>query len=257
MFNIFIDILIICIALQTLAWFWQLKTKNADIVDITWSLGIVICSLYYYFALEANQSASFLMLIFPGLWYLRLSFHLIARYKQQHEDSRYAFLRKHWAHKTQFKFFLFFQFQALLIWIFVLPAYWMGDVPMIWSFNVVLAFVVGGISLIGVTLSDQQLYRFKSNKNNRKKVCDVGLWKYSRHPNYFFEWCHWFVYPILLFNTPYFYWALIYPFLMLIFLLKLTGIPFSEQQSLLNRGDTYRDYQNRTNKFFPWKPKVY
>jgi steroid 5-alpha reductase family enzyme len=255
MFNIFTEVLLLCIALQFIAWLWQIKTQNADIVDITWSMGIVICSLYYYFSLSTSQPVSILLLIFPALWYLRLSLHLIVRYREKHEDSRYTYLRKHWQKNTQFKFFMFFQFQALLIFIFVLPAYWVSYVPFEWSYKIILAFIIGGISLIGVTLSDKQLYQFKTDNNNRKKVCDSGLWKYSRHPNYFFEWCHWFVYPVLLFNTPYFYWALIYPLLMLVFLLKLTGIPFSEQQSLINRGDTYRDYQNRTNKFFPWKPK--
>jgi steroid 5-alpha reductase family enzyme len=254
--NIFIHVLLICVGLQFIAWLWQYKTKNADVVDITWSLGIVAASLYYYFALSEIKSTSFLMLIFPGLWYLRLSVHLIKRYRRQHEDSRYAFLRKHWHDKAQIKFFFFFQFQALLIWIFVLPAYWLSYVHFEWQMNTIVAFIIGGVSFVGVSLSDQQLYQFKSN-NPRTKVCDQGLWKYSRHPNYFFEWLHWFVYPILLIDTPYFYWAFIYPVLMLIFLLKLTGIPFSEQQSLINRGDTYRDYQNRTNKFFPWKPKIH
>ena len=257
MYSLHLEVLIICIGLQYLAWLWQYITKNADIVDIIWSLGIVICSLYYYFSLNKYQPTSLLMFIFPALWYLRLSMHLIKRYRIHYEDSRYAYLRKHWVRNTQLKFFFFFQFQALLIWIFVLPAYWVSYVSFEWSLNIILAFIIGGVSLIGVTLSDQQLYKFKSNNSNRKKVCDTGFWKYSRHPNYFFEWCHWFVYPILLLNTPYFYWALMYPFLMLVFLLKLTGIPFSEQQSLLNRGDTYRDYQNRTNKFFPWKPKIH
>jgi len=255
MFSIFTEVLIICVVLQVLAWAWQYRTKNADIVDITWSLGIVICALYYFFRLNPNQTTSLLMLIFPALWYLRLSIHLIIRYREDHEDSRYAYLRKHWNQNTQFKFLLFFLFQALLIWIFVLPAYWVSHVPFELSLKVIMAFVIGFISIIGVTIADKQLYQFKTEEN-KGKVCDTGLWKYSRHPNYFFEWLHWFVYPVLLIGTPYFYWAIVYPFLMLIFLLKLTGIPFSEQQSLINRGDTYRDYQNRTNKFFPWKPKV-
>lgn len=257
MSSIFIEVLLVCVGLQFLAWLWQIKTKNADIVDITWAIGIVICSLYYYVFLGKTQSVSVLMLIFPALWYLRLGLHLMVRFRINHEDSRYSYLRKHWQTNTQIKFFLFFQFQAVLIFIFVLPAYWISYVPFEFNLKVIASFIIGGISLIGVTLSDKQLYNFKSIDNNRKKVCDTGLWKYSRHPNYFFEWLHWFVYPILLLNTPYFYWALIYPFLMLVFLLKLTGIPFSEQQSLINRGDTYRDYQNRTNKFFPWKPKVH
>jgi cyclopropane-fatty-acyl-phospholipid synthase len=256
MLNLFIQVLLICVVLQFSAWLWQLKTKNADIVDITWSAGIVLCSIYYYLVASESLTKNFLMLIFPAFWYFRLTVHLIIRYKINHEDNRYAYLRKHWQHATQFKFFMFFMFQALLIWIFVLPAYWLSFVVFDWNLKILAAFLIGTISIVGVTLADKQLLNFKTNSNNSKKVCDIGLWKYSRHPNYFFEWTHWFVYPILLYNTPYFYWASIFPILMYLFLLKLTGIPFSEQQSLINRGDSYRDYQNRTNKFFPWKPKV-
>ena len=241
--------------MQSLAWLWQYKTKNADIVDVTWAFSMVVCSIFYYSSLFPSKNAGFLMLIFPGLWYLRLSWHLVSRYNQNHEDNRYKYLRKHWHTKTQLKFLAFFLIQAFLAWLFVLPAYWLLDVQFAIKANIVLAFIIGSISLIGVTISDRQLLVFKRNKDNKNKVCDQGLWKYSRHPNYFFEWLHWFVYPILLLDSQYFYWALVYPFLMLYFLLKLTGIPFAEQQSLINRGDVYRDYQNKTNKFFLWKPK--
>jgi steroid 5-alpha reductase family enzyme len=252
-YNLLFNALYVAIGMQFIAWLWQMRTKNADIVDITWAAGIVVCTLYYYFTMSNVQTVSYLMLIFPGLWYLRLSIHLIVRYRVSHEDSRYAYLRKHWQNLTQLKFFGFFMFQAILIWIFVLPAFWLSHISSALGLNVIIALALGLISLAGVTVADKQLLNFK--QNNAKKVCDTGLWKYSRHPNYFFEWLHWFVYPILLINSPYFYWSLIYPLLMLYFLLKLTGIPFSEQQSLINRGDSYREYQNRTNKFFLWKPK--
>jgi steroid 5-alpha reductase family enzyme len=251
--SLLFNALFIAIFMQFIAWLWQIKTKNADIVDITWSLGIVVCTLYFYFTLKQTFAVSYLMLIFPGFWYLRLSIHLIARYRVTHEDNRYAYLRKHWQDYTQSKFLAFFMFQALLIWVFVIPAFWLSHVGNALSLNVIIAFSLGLVSLIGVTVADKQLLKFK--QKNAKKVCDTGLWKYSRHPNYFFEWLHWFVYPILLINSPYFYWSLIYPLLMFYFLLKLTGIPFSEQQSLINRGDSYREYQSRTNKFFLWKPK--
>ncbi len=83
---------------------------------------------------------------------------------------------------------------------------------------------------------------------------DQGLWKYSRHPNYFFEWLHWFAYPVLgLAAGAYGLW--IYPLLMWLFLYYITGIPFSEQQALAHRGDNYKDYQRRTSMFIPWPPK--
>ena len=255
-YKILFEALLICVLLQSTAWFWQYKTKNADIVDITWAFGIVICTLYFYFALGQFFEVSTLIFIFPGLWYLRLTIHLIVRYDVYHEDNRYAYLRKHWSKNPQIKFFLFFMFQALLIWVFSLPAFWLSHVPFEFNYKIISALVIGLVSLVGVTLADRQLLNFKIKNKNTKNVCDVGLWKYSRHPNYFFEWLHWFVYPILLLNSTYFCWSLIYPFLMLYFLTELTGIPFSEQQSIINRGNSYREYQNRTNKFFPWKPKV-
>lgn len=252
--SVLFDAAIICIIMQFIAWLWQYHTSNADIVDITWSAGIVVCSLYFYWSFQQAQSVSPVVLIFPTLWYLRLTIHLVVRYRIAHEDSRYAYLRKHWHQLTQLKFWSFFMFQALLIWIFVIPAYWLSQTTIDSPLIIAVALFIGLSALIGVTTADKQLLQFK--KNHPKKVCDVGLWKYSRHPNYFFEWLHWFVYPILLINSEYFYWSLIYPVLMLIFLVKLTGIPFSEQQSLINRGQSYREYQNRTNQFFPWKPKT-
>lgn len=158
---IYLEVILICFALQTLAWIWQLKTNNADIVDLTWSVGIVICSMYYFLNQSPEYSPSYWMLIFPGLWYLRLSIHLLLRYDINHEDRRYTYLRRYWNKKAHFNFFWFFMAQALLIFIFSLPAYWLTVAQ--WSFNhlSIMALLLGIISLIGVTLADKQLLSFK------------------------------------------------------------------------------------------------
>lgn len=253
--NILFQTLVVCLVLQILAWLWQRKTLNADIVDITWSLSMAVASIIYYFSIHPKSYHHYIVLLAPALWYFRLSLHLYKRYNIDHEDNRYKYLRKHWNKNTQTKFFVFFVFQAILAWGFSLPAYWIMQTSFIPFSQFKIAIIIGIIALIGVSISDRQLFKFKDNPLNRNEVCDKGLWKYSRHPNYFFEWIHWLIYPILLSQTPYFYGAIAIIALMLVFLLKLTGIPFSEQQSLINRGDKYREYQSRTNKFFPWKPK--
>ena len=103
-------------------------------------------------------------------------------------------------------------------------------------------------------MADHQLLKFKRSHDS-SQVCDVGLWRYSRHPNYFFEWLHWLVYPVLLWGTEYFWWSWLVVVMMLLFLLKLTGIPFSEQQALKKRGQAYRDYMNRTSQFILWRTR--
>jgi len=111
------------------------------------------------------------------------------------------------------------------------------------------------IAISGEALADAQLAAFKRHAANRGRVCDAGLWRYSRHPNYFFEWLIWMAYAVFAFPSPYGYLALIIPAVMLFFLFKVTGIPATEEQSLRSRGDKYREYQRTTSRFVPWFPK--
>lgn len=241
--------------LQILAWMWQFKFKNADSVDLTWALSISVMACYFLFMLEAALNNLLFIMLFPVIWYLRLSVHLWLRLDKDHEDSRYRHLRAHWSEHTQIKFFAFFSFQAVLSFVFVLPAYWVLIAPPIPLSVLVFTSVWGLLCLIGVSVADWQLYQFKSKPSNQGGVCDQGLWKYSRHPNYFFEWMHWWVYPLVLFPSSYFCWASIIVFIMLYFILNLTGIPFSEQQALKSRGDAYRKYQASTNAFILGRKK--
>ena len=246
--------LLACLFIQVVAWFHQKKHQNADTVDIAWTLGIVVSVVIYWLQVPATRNSQVMVLLFPFLWYLRLLVHLLIRYDVKHEDSRYQNLRSHWSDYTQAKFLLFFWFQGGLSVLFSLTAYWVLQAGILLQWQMVIAVTLGVIALLGVTLSDLQLLKFKRTHDS-SQVCDVGLWRYSRHPNYFFEWLHWFVYPILLWHSVYFYGSALFVLLMLLFLLKLTGIPFSEQQALKKRGEAYRQYQKRTSPFILWKPK--
>ncbi len=252
----------ICLLVQLLSWFWQMRTQNSDIVDISWSCLIVVCGLLYFVTGTGDSFHLNMILLIPVLWYSRLAWHLINRYRVQHEDGRYQALRKHWATKgstsLQIKLLFFFLFQAALGWLFSYPAYIIANLNQDFSALDIMAIAVLSLSFVGVTLADRQLASYK--KSGKQGVCKEGLWKYSRHPNYFFEWLHWFCYPML--GLSYINFVsldnvilLLSPFVMLLFLLKLTGIPFNEEQNIRSKGDEYREYQKTTNKFFLGIPK--
>ena len=111
------------------------------------------------------------------------------------------------------------------------------------------------MAVLGETIADRQLARFRADPENRGKTCNQGLWRYSRHPNYFFEWIHWFAYIFLAVGSPHWWLALLGPLVMAVFLLKITGIPYTELQSLKSKGESYREYQRTTSAFIPWFPK--
>jgi steroid 5-alpha reductase family enzyme len=104
-------------------------------------------------------------------------------------------------------------------------------------------------------VADSQLQSFKSNPANRSATCRVGLWRYSRHPNYFFEWLIWVAFAVFAMGSPYGYVAAFAPLLMLFFLFRVTGIPATEAQALRSKGDDYRQYQRTTSAFVPWFPR--
>ncbi|KAG1359915.1 hypothetical protein G6F61_014465 [Rhizopus arrhizus] len=146
--------------------------------------------------------------------------------------------------------------QALLIILFAPPFVAVAANPRpgltIW---IVAAAGVWLLSVGGEALADRQLARFRANPANKGRTCRDGLWRYSRHPNYFFEWLHWFTYVLLAVGSPLWWMAWLGPLLMYVFLRWISGIPFTEQQALRTRGDDYREYQRRTSAFFPWFPK--
>ena len=104
-------------------------------------------------------------------------------------------------------------------------------------------------------LADRRLAHFRGRPGNRGKTCREGWWHYSRHPNYFFEWLHWWSYMALAAGAPYGWVALLAPTAMFYLLFRVTGIPPTEAQALASRGDDYREYQRTTSVFFPWFPK--
>lgn len=257
LFQSFLLTLLPAVVLQFVLWRHAVKTVNAGWVDLGWAMGMAVGALVLAGAFPLSPRA-LLVLSVVLFWSLRLASHIYFDRLKGHpeEDGRYVALRAYWGGKANRKFFAFFQGQALLSALFLLPAAVIarrpGAFPDLWDFlGVILAF--GAIA--GESLADRQLAAFRKNPDNKGKVCQTGLWYYSRHPNYFFEWLHWMAYPVWAVGAPHAFLVWLGPVLMYIFLRWVTGVPHTERQSLKSRGDAYRRYQQTTNVFFPWTPR--
>jgi steroid 5-alpha reductase family enzyme len=245
-------------ALQLVLWLIAERTKNAGIVDVGWagSFSLVIA----LFAWRAHTPATTFapMAAVAVLWSARLALYLLARGAASGpEEGRYRDLRQRWAPHASRSFFIFFQAQAALTAFLaiamVVPfvrAPIAGLDPLRW-----LGTAVSILGILGETLADRQLDTFRRAHAGQKAVCEVGLWRYSRHPNYFFEWLVWVGYALHCLAYPTGWLALLGQAVILASIWKVTGIPATEAQALRSRGDAYRDYQSRVSVFVPWPPK--
>jgi steroid 5-alpha reductase family enzyme len=185
-----------------------------------------------------------------------LAIYLLLRILGHAEEGRYQTLRKQWGAAAERRLFFFYQIQALAAVFFALPILIVAHNPVdrltAWDFAGVLIWV---ISVTNTVLADRQLARFKQRPESRGKTCRDGWWRYSRHPNYFFEWLHWWSYVPLAIGASYWWVTLLAPAAMLHFLLNVTGIPPAEAQAVATRGDDYRDYKRTTSAFIPWFTK--
>ena len=235
-------------------WAWQRRHANAGIVDAIWAAGVGGSAVLLALLGQGAVLTRALLALLGGAWGLRLAWFLWRRVRGEPEDGRYRQLRAHWQ-GHQGKFFLFFQLQALLVALFALPfaAVAANGAPRPgWIAAGVATWM---LAVCGESLADRQLARFRAEPANRGLVMDRGLWAWSRHPNYFFEWLHWFAYVALAAGSPLAWLAWCGPIVMYVFLRWISGVPYTEAQSLRSRGEAYREYQRRTPMFFPRPPR--
>lgn len=244
-------------AVMFVLWLVQRRTGNAGIVDVGWAAMLGVLAIFYGFVLDGPMPRRAIVTAMAAVWSGRLAWYILFdRVLGKEEDSRYRALRDKRPKGIQSFLFVFFQIQALLDVVLSLSyvVAILNPAPALGMFGVA-AIVLWLISVGGETIADRQLARFRSNPANAGKVCRDGLWRYSRHPNYFFEWLHWWVYVLFAIGSPHWWLTLLAPGLMLFFILKVTGIPPTEARALESRGEAYRAYQRTTSALIPWFPK--
>jgi steroid 5-alpha reductase family enzyme len=241
--------------LLSLVWLVQLRTRNAGMVDPVWSWSLGLLGLWFAWTGSAPGQLRVLLALLAGGWGLRLGAHLFLRNHGQPEDGRYRRLREEWGAQANRRMFWFFQLQAVFALLlglgFIAVAYRAEAPGPLWT---ALAVLIWLVSVAGESLADWQLERFKRLPDSTGRVCREGLWRYSRHPNYFFECLHWLAYPCLAAGDPGWWLALIPPAVMAFLLLRLSGIPVTEAHLARSRPE-YAQYIRTTSAFIPWPPK--
>lgn len=248
---------LVCAAIQLALWAIQQRTRNAGIVDVGWAASFT--AVAGLFGLTASvPSGGFLPIgLVVVIWSTRLACYLVLRGAATGpEEGRYVTLRQRWALHAPKRFLAFFQAQAALVAVLA-SAFVVPFVAEPWDNGAVrvLGILVSLAGVGGEALADAQLLRWKREPANRGRVCEVGLWSYSRHPNYFFEWTVWLGFAIygLAFTGGWI--ALAGQAIILASIFGVTGIPPTEAQAIQSKGEAYRRYQQRVSKFFPLPPK--
>ena len=236
-------------------WLVQRRTHNAGIVDVAWSLGTGLAAATFAAFAGGLPARRALVAALALAWGLRLGLHLARRVRGEAEDVRYRDLREKLGRRFQPWILGFFQLQAIWIVLFALPAFGAARSRAPLGALDLIGVALWIVSVGGEGLADRQLAAFRREPSHRGRVCREGLWRYTRHPNYFFEWIHWWVYVALGVGGPGWPWLLLGPIAMYLFLRFVTGIPPTEARLLASRGDAYRAYRRTTNAFFPGPPR--
>lgn len=246
--------LILTSFVMLLFWVRQIKTQNANAVDAVWAFSFTICVIFLVLNKDIYfwSAKSWVILILVTLWSLRLSGYLYWTriITKKPEDPRYHRLRKDlgWG---QVSFFVLYQVQALIVgamFVSVLNVV-LENRTAVWTDYLGIGLMVAGI--IGETVADLQLKKFISNPANKGKTCQVGLWNYSRHPNYFFEWLFWSSFVAFSLNVEYPWITLVAPAVISYLLVFVGGVAATERHAARSRHG-YLEYQQTTSCFVPW-----
>lgn len=248
-------------AVMAIAWRVQLTTGNTGWIDVFWTFGLgavaIIASLVPISEGPWPHARQIMVAILVAIWSLRLGWHILMRTLTVGDDPRYRQLIAQWSTNAARQMFWQLQKQAavsLVLAISIMLAAQNPNPGLRAQDMLALATLIAAI--FGEAASDHQLRRFKADPANRNSVCNVGLWRWSRHPNYFFEWLFWLAYPLIAIDlagyNPYGWLALLAPACMYWVLVHVSGIPPLEEHMLRSRGETFRAYQRRTRAFFPF-----
>ena len=237
-------------------WGVQVRIRDASHVDAAWALLIACCAILYALLAGGDAGQRVLAAALASLWGFRLGGYLLVnRVFGKEEDGRYRALRASWGRRANRNFFWFFQVQALAVVFFSLPFALIAQNdsgtlgPLEW-----IGIAAWAIGNVGAIVADRQLACWRANPANTGKTARVGLWSWSRHPNYFFELTTWCGTALVASAAPWGWLAWVVPAGLLYLLFKVTGIPATEAQALRSRPD-YAEYQRTTSVLVPLPPR--
>lgn len=246
-----------CMAVaMALLWFVQLRTGDASIVDIGWAFGTEAVGVALVAAVSGGDPARrCVAAAMVATWSVRLGVHLWRRIRASaREEGRYRYLREALGARAGVGLFAFFQVQAAWAVMFAMPVWAASEAvrPLDWLDALGVAVWAAGV--LGESVADRQLARFRADPECAAEVCDSGMWGWSRHPNYFFEWLQWWGFVALGAGSGHWWVTVAGVAVMYVFITRITGIPYTERQATRSRGDSYRRYRERVPAFFPRPP---
>jgi len=241
--------------IMVLVWLCSVFLRNVSIIDLFWGPVIAVAGVFYWLPLSSPGARAYLMLVLVCVWALRLAVYLTARNHGKPEDRRYAEMRQRNEPAWWLKSLLYvFALQAVLAWIVSFPVYgaMTGDALLgILDAAGVVIFMFG---LVWESLADWQLARFLRDRTNDAAVMDKGVWRYSRHPNYFGEFCLWWGVYLLALGAGA-WWTIVGPLVLSFFLLRVSGVSMLEKD-ISERRPAYQEYVRKTSTFFPRPPRT-
>lgn len=247
--------LLIAIAVLGTFFLIYLRKQDPSIIDVAFTLSLILMSFSSYYLIDEKTLASHVFLLMSTLWGARLAILLVRRYQTGQTDMRYDLLKLSYKDDQTRRFFYFFFFQALVAFFLSINFVVAYHFQLTFGKLQMLAAILFAIFLVLEILADYQMFQYRKTHHGKSGVLRQGLWKYSRHPNYFFEvlvWCSFALYSstglVSIFS-----WLAVG--ILTYFILKVTGIPATEELLLKTKGEAYKQYQKTTSAFFPWFPK--
>ena len=242
--------------LMGVLWIVQLRTADASIVDAGWAFGTgAVAVALVTVASDGDTARRGLAAVMAIAWSLRLGAHLWRRIRAStREEGRYRYLRDSLGSRAEIGMFVFFQIQAAWAVIFAMPVWAASEAARTLDWLDALGVSVWLAGILGESIADRQLARFRADPARAAQACDTGLWGWSRHPNYFFEWVQWWGFVALGTGSGHWWMTWAGVAVMYVFITRITGIPYTEKQALRGRGDSYRHYRQRVSAFFPRPP---
>lgn len=254
--DIYLLAFVAIMTMMTILWIISIIIKNVSIVDLFWGFGFVVAATVYFLTTDGVVARKILILTMVAIWGLRLSTYLALRNRGKGEDFRYKKFRHDYGEHRYWwiSFFQTFLLQGILMWLISAPLlgaqYYGQNELSVLDYAGVILWLTG---LFFEAVGDSQLARFKTDPANKGRVLDTGLWRYTRHPNYFGEAALWTGYAFICVSAGS-YIPVLGSVLMIALIIKVSGVALLEK-SLKETKPQYKEYIDKTSAFIPWFPK--